>query len=90
MKTLTIPSVLLLADGIVGGTDEPRQPLQVSPEFAAVREKIAPKPEEELWKKIPWKTSLLEARQVAAKQGKPLPDVLHEIATCCCEVSSNC
>ena len=49
-----------------------RRPLELPAEFAAVRETIAPKPEEELWKKIPWKTSLLEARQLAAKQGKPI------------------
>ena len=48
------------------------RPLELPAEFAAIRETIAPRPEEELWKKIPWKTSLLEARQVAAKQGKPL------------------
>jgi len=49
-----------------------RRPLELPAEFAAIRDTIAPQPEEELWKKIPWKTSLLEARQVAAKQGKPL------------------
>ncbi len=49
-----------------------RKPLELSPEFAAIRDRIAPRSEEELWKSIPWKTSLLEARQVAAKQGKPL------------------
>ena len=76
MNTLCIPAVLLLLAGFVGGADEParspRQPLQVSDKFAAVRDKIAPKPEEELSKKVPWKTSLLEARQLAAEQGKPL------------------
>ena len=76
MKTLCVPAVLLLAAGFVGGADEPapspRDSLQLSAEFAAVRDKIAPKPEEELWKKVPWKTSLLEARQLAAEHGKPL------------------
>ena len=76
MKTFCGPAVLLLAAGFAAGADEPapspRRPLQVSAEFAAVREKIAPKPEEELWKKVPWKTSLLEARQLAAEQSKPL------------------
>lgn len=48
------------------------RPLELPAEFAAIRDTIAPKPAEELWKKIPWKTSLLEARQLAAKQGKPI------------------
>ena len=48
------------------------KPLELPPEFAAIRDTIAPRPEEELWKKIPWKTSLLDARQAAAKQGKPI------------------
>jgi len=47
-------------------------PLALPPEFAAVRDLVAPKPEEELWKTIPWKTSLLEARALAAQQGKPI------------------
>ena len=76
MKTLCVPVALLFAAAFVGEADEPalspRQPLQVSAKFAVVREKIAPKPEEELWKKVPWKTSLLEARQLAAELGKPL------------------
>ncbi|MGK0185711.1 MAG: hypothetical protein ACI9R3_001490 [Verrucomicrobiales bacterium] len=47
-------------------------PLGLPPEFAAVRDLVAPRPEEELWKTIPWKTSLLEARALAAQQGKPI------------------
>ena len=49
-----------------------RRPLELPPEFAAVRDRVAPKPDEELWKSIPWKTSLLEARALAAQQGKPI------------------
>lgn len=47
-------------------------PLTLPPEFSAVREAVAPRPDEELWKTIPWKTSLLEARALAAQQGKPI------------------
>lgn len=50
----------------------PDQPLELSAPVAAIRDTIAPKPEEEVWKSIPWKTSLLEARQVAAEEGKPI------------------
>jgi hypothetical protein len=65
--------VLWLSLYIECGAQTPsHRPLKLPAEFAAIRRTIAPRPEEELWKKIPWKTSLLEARQVAAKQGKPL------------------
>ena len=37
-----------------------------------MRDLVAPRPDEELWKTIPWKTSLLEARELAARQGKPI------------------
>lgn len=49
-----------------------RAPLTLPPEFAAVRDLVTPRPDEELWKTIPWKTSLLEARALAARQGKPI------------------
>lgn len=49
-----------------------RPPLQLPAEFAAVRDMIAPHSSEEAWKQIPWKTSLLEARQAAAREGKPI------------------
>jgi hypothetical protein len=55
-----------------GWAQAPSGRLELSTEFAAVRAKIAPRPEEELWKRIPWKTSLLEARYTAAKEGKPI------------------
>lgn len=76
MKTWLIPTVLTFFAGIASGAGEPvrpaSRPFDLTPEFAAVRERIRPRPEEELWKTIPWKTSLLEARQVAAKAGRPL------------------
>lgn len=76
MRAWLVRAGLILGACLAGGADEParspRKPLELSAEFAAVRDKIAPRPEEELWKQIPWKTSLLEARQVAAREGKPL------------------
>jgi hypothetical protein len=72
MKTVTC-FVLWSSLFIECGAQTPSlRPLELSREFATVRDTIAPKPEEELWKTIPWKTSLLEARQVAAAQGKPI------------------
>jgi hypothetical protein len=44
----------------------------LSGEFQAVRARISPRPEEEMWKQVPWKTSLLKAREAAAREGKPI------------------
>ena len=72
MKTVICVGLLLSLCIECWAQTPSRRPLELSAEFAAIRDTIAPRPEEELWKKIPWKTSLLEARQVAAKQGTPL------------------
>ena len=47
-------------------------PIALRSECVAVRDLGEPRPEEELWETIPWKTSLLEARALAARQGKPI------------------
>jgi hypothetical protein len=60
-----------LVSGAAGQSTSPPPPL-LPPEFVEVRDLVAPKPEEELWKTIPWNTSLLEARALAAQQGKPI------------------
>lgn len=33
---------------------------------------VLPKPEEERWLQIPWRTHVMQARDEAQKQGKPL------------------
>ncbi|MCI0340799.1 MAG: hypothetical protein L0216_06550 [Planctomycetales bacterium] len=40
-------------------------------EFERLHRDLAP-PAVETWRTIPWKTSLLEAREVAAREKKPL------------------
>ena len=40
--------------------------------FDAVQKLIKPQPGESRWMEIPWLTSLWEARQQAAKEGKPI------------------
>ena len=75
MKSRWIHAGLILTVCLAGAAQQAvraGQPLELTAEFAAVREKIRPRPEEELWKKIPWETSLLEARRIAAGAGKPL------------------
>ncbi len=41
-------------------------------EFAAVRAAVRPAKGEDLFAEIPWKTTLWEARELAAKEGKPI------------------
>lgn len=57
---LAIPLALFLTDG--GLTIE---------EFRKLHEELRPR-RDELWRSIPWKTSLLEARDLAVRERKPL------------------
>ena len=43
-----------------------------SAQFKELHALIKPKASEQAWEKIPWLTSLWEARQKAAAQGKPI------------------
>jgi hypothetical protein len=47
---------------------EPIRPEQ----FSNLHALIKPDPGEDAWAKIPWLTDLWQARQLAAKQGKPI------------------
>ena len=40
-------------------------------EFEKLHKQLQP-PADELWRTVPWKTSILEARALAAKEKKPL------------------
>lgn len=50
------------------GAAEPIAPKQ----FDSLHALIRPKQSEEKWTQIPWRTSLWEARQLAAREGKPI------------------
>lgn len=41
-------------------------------EAVAVRKVVPPQPGEDLFDQIPWQTTIWEARQLAAKEGKPI------------------
>jgi hypothetical protein len=58
------PWIVLLIAGIV------QEPLS-DKEFRELHAKLVPSAEDK-WQTIPWKTGLLEARAVAAKEGKPV------------------
>jgi hypothetical protein len=51
---------------------EPTGALLTPARFTALHDLIKPKPQEERWAEIPWLTSLWEARQRAAAEGKPI------------------
>jgi hypothetical protein len=59
MTTILAGLILLAGDGL--GVDE----------FRSIHEKLKP-PTSEVWRSIPWKVSLVEAQQQAAKEKKPL------------------
>ena len=41
-------------------------------QFARLHALIKPAPDEDAWARIPWRTSLWQARREAAAQGKPI------------------
>jgi len=72
MKSILRRSFILgmtwLATGLHTPAAEPIKPEQ----FSKVQALIKPDQTEDEWAKIPWMTDLWQARQVAAKQGKPI------------------
>jgi hypothetical protein len=50
------------------GAAEPIAPGQ----FEALHAILQPKQTEQAWMQIPWRTSLWEAREIAAREGKPI------------------
>lgn len=69
---LTISTALYAGSSVEEGAASPAAPAPVSQaEFQKVHDLVRP-PDQETWRSIPWKTSLLEAVQVAAAQHKPL------------------
>jgi hypothetical protein len=49
------------------------EPPAINPEqFAKLHKLIQPAEEEQAWTQIPWRSSLWEARQEAAREGKPI------------------
>jgi hypothetical protein len=59
-------TAMLVAAGLWGSDPIPPQKLQ--PLLALIK----PEPGENAWEKIPWRTDLWQARQLAAEQGKPI------------------
>jgi hypothetical protein len=51
---------------------EPARPALSEPEYASALKAIRPAAGEDRFDQVPWLTSLWEARQKAAKEGKPI------------------
>lgn len=67
MRHLFTVSALLLAAAPLRAADA-----LPANQFTALRDVIKPGPKEDRWATIAWRTSLWEARQEAAKAGKPI------------------
>ncbi len=73
MSYCRLPSrlLLLLAAGVVSGWAAPCQGWQLDEsEFRRLHDEI--NPADELWKSVPWQTSLITAQNRAAAEGKPI------------------
>ena len=57
--------------GALGGLAFAAEPIKPD-QFAALHALIKPQPGEDRWAEIPWLTSLWQARQRAAAEGKPI------------------
>ena len=68
IKTLFIVSPLFFGATQSSLASEPIAPGQVS-KFQAL---IKPQPGEDRWAAIPWLTDMWQARQIAARQGRPI------------------
>lgn len=67
-KFLTATAMMVSASVAPARAAEPIDPAK----FGQIHTLIKPKPAEETWAQIPWMASLWEARQRAAKEGKPI------------------
>ena len=63
--------VVAIAAGWVANSAVGAEPIEAA-HFERLHSLIKPKAEEEKWAQIPWLASLWEARELAAKQGKPI------------------
>ena len=60
-----------LATAVIAAPAKGAEPIRPE-QFKALHTLIKPKPAEQKWAEIPWLASLWEARQKAAREGKPI------------------
>ena len=68
-RWLALPALVLSA---ITARAEPAKPALTEAEYASALKAIRPAAGEDRFAQIPWLTSLWEARQKAAKEGKPI------------------
>jgi hypothetical protein len=69
MRALTACLLTFLA---LGASAQPADPVLTDANLAAMRDVILPKPEEERWRAIPWRTSYWAAVVDGNKVGRPV------------------
>ena len=69
---LTVAGLLALTLSAAAAVDAQEKLGGLSPaEFAKLHRELQP-PKDELWRTIPWQVSIIEGRELAAKQKKPI------------------
>ena len=73
-KVITAAVLIVVAVGEACATDQADTWASklLTERFAETHRLIRPQPGESRWSEIPWQTSLWSARQIAAKEGKPM------------------
>jgi hypothetical protein len=72
MQSLPRRFYFLCSTWLVAGLNAPAAEPIKTEQFAKLQALIKPDQTEDEWAKIPWMTDLWKARQVAAKEGKPI------------------
>ncbi len=67
-KWIVVVALAGLAPGLRAAAAEPIRPQQFGPLLAVIK----PGQGEDRWATIPWLTDIWQARQLAARQGKPI------------------
>ena len=74
MRATALSVALLLAALPAGApaAEDPAPAILTSGNYAALRDRILPAPEEERWREIGWRASLLEAAREARRLEEPI------------------
>jgi hypothetical protein len=67
-----LPRLLICALSLAGGLSAHAVEPLTADQFADVQRLIKPTTKEDRWNRIPWQSSLWEARRLAAAKGKPI------------------
>jgi hypothetical protein len=71
-RLFALPALLAVAAGAAGADRPAAAPGLTDAEYASALKAVRPAPGEDQFDRIPWLTSLWEARRQAARVGKPI------------------